>query len=416
VPPCYHEHRGASSFFFPTSPFLTHSSPLAQLGFSQVLTHPNLVTHLTYSLYIPSSKLRALVADVLAAICVLSSDEGHSLVLSAFSDARIAHNEKFRFEFLVDSIKLPEHSDDETSDGRDEGEVDEAGIWEWRTAGMALVNALTNTPNDLEERIMLRDEFTRRGLNEAIVVCPSSPSSPSRQCLIDSLRSNRVFATSLLPTTSSRRSRSTRKRRTRIRRNCMNGLSDRRGASAFSPSVFSSTSLGKKPDALPPSSTSSVPLPELIRLAQEHQDTYPQLIQTVKTFLGIFERKDINDEFRNDLVVVLERFIEHATHLEDFDQGWRTFMRQYLASVQHLVGQQSVIRSSRVADTASVPTSFLEELEGLRTKVDELSEERTALRAELHEQIAETNTLRGLPAELNHEPGDRVRRLFLPDH
>lgn len=50
-------------------------------------------------------------------------------------------------------------------------------------------------------------------------------------------------------------------------------------------------------------------------------------------------------------------------------------MRQYLSSVQHIVGQQAVVRARPGADTASVPTSFLEELEALRQKVEELSDE-----------------------------------------
>lgn len=50
-------------------------------------------------------------------------------------------------------------------------------------------------------------------------------------------------------------------------------------------------------------------------------------------------------------------------------------MRQYLTSVQHIVGQQAIIRSSKVSDTASVPSSFIEELEALRGKVEELSDE-----------------------------------------
>lgn len=83
-------------------------------------------------------------------------------------------------------------------------------------------------------------------------------------------------------------------------------------------------------------------------------------------------------------------------------------MRQYLSSVQHIVGQQAIIRASRVADTAAVPTSFIEELETLRSKVDELSEERTTLRTELNEQIAEVNILRALPLERNVEPGETV--------
>jgi diaphanous 1 len=44
-------------------------------------------------------------------------------------------------------------------------------------------------------------------------------------------------------------------------------------------------------------STSSVPLPELIRLAQEHGDLYPTLINTVQKYLRIFER-DIDEYVR----------------------------------------------------------------------------------------------------------------------
>ncbi len=50
-------------------------------------------------------------------------------------------------------------------------------------------------------------------------------------------------------------------------------------------------------------------------------------------------------------------------------------MRQYLASVEHIVGQQSEIRSPTMPDVASIPTSFLEELEALRSKVEQLSDE-----------------------------------------
>ena len=35
---------------------------------------------------------------------------------------------------------------------------------------MTLVNAITNCPEELEERVRLREELGRRGLNEVIVV------------------------------------------------------------------------------------------------------------------------------------------------------------------------------------------------------------------------------------------------------
>lgn len=51
-----------------------------------------------------------------------------------------------------------------------EREEDEAGLWEYRTAAMSLVNSIANSPNDLEQRMVLREEFARRGLNEAMAV------------------------------------------------------------------------------------------------------------------------------------------------------------------------------------------------------------------------------------------------------
>lgn len=130
-----------------------------------------MITYIAYSLYATSNKLRALVADVLAAICVLSLSDGHRVVLAALSDFRVAHDEKFRFEYLVDTLKLPEQRSEDVPEESDSvGAVHEASLWEYRTAAMALINAITNSPDDLEERIMLREEFARRGLNEAMTV------------------------------------------------------------------------------------------------------------------------------------------------------------------------------------------------------------------------------------------------------
>lgn len=93
-------------------------------------------------------------------------------MLAAFSDYRIAFGESFRFLELVEGLKLPEHGLDATydSDASLTEESDTEGTWDARTSSMALVNAMTNCPEALEERIMLREELSRRGLNEAIVV------------------------------------------------------------------------------------------------------------------------------------------------------------------------------------------------------------------------------------------------------
>lgn len=125
-----------------------------------------MITHIAYSLYGSNAKLRALVTTVLAAISFISVQEGHKAVISALSDYRIEFLEVFRFEGLIASLRLPEV---EYGDGPPAPEPEEEGVWEARTAVMSLVNAITTSPDSLEDRILLRDEFTRRGLNEVMV-------------------------------------------------------------------------------------------------------------------------------------------------------------------------------------------------------------------------------------------------------
>lgn len=131
-------------------------------GFLNLLSSPTLVTHIAFTLHDAPPKLRTLSSEVLAAICVLSLTDGHRLVLASLSDYRVAHEENFRFEELIDVLRIGDDPNGEQEDFE--------GLWEVRTATMALINALTNCPESLEERIFLREEFTRRGLNEAVVV------------------------------------------------------------------------------------------------------------------------------------------------------------------------------------------------------------------------------------------------------
>jgi diaphanous 1 len=128
-----------------------------------VLSSPTIITHIAYSLHGAISKLRTLASDVLAAVSVLSPPAGHRVVLSALSDYRVAYDETFRFENLVAFLHPADDENGFTA------EPDEA-TWEAQTATMTLINALTNCPDALEDRIALREEFGRRGLNEAIVV------------------------------------------------------------------------------------------------------------------------------------------------------------------------------------------------------------------------------------------------------
>lgn len=83
------------------------------------------------------------------------------MALSVISDFRASPEEKYRFEYLVKSILPLDQADDLT---------DVPGIWEYRISAMAFLNAIVNRSDELDERIMLREELARRGLNEVMTV------------------------------------------------------------------------------------------------------------------------------------------------------------------------------------------------------------------------------------------------------
>jgi len=139
--------------------------------FNEVLMPPTLITHISYALYTSSLKVHAFASELLAAICVLDVSNGHKAVLAALSDSRVAYDEEFRFETLLMSLRLPDVNIDSDWDGSVVGfGNEEEGVLDARVATMTLINALTNSSDNLEERVLLREEFSRRGLNELIVV------------------------------------------------------------------------------------------------------------------------------------------------------------------------------------------------------------------------------------------------------
>jgi diaphanous 1 len=120
---------------------------------------------ITYSLRVPTLKLRCLGADILAAMCLISTI-GHHLVLDGFSDARMTQGETFRFEWLISSLEA-------FSDLQEGVDLEvESAAWEWRTAALGLVNAMTASGVDLEMRCDLRGEMRRRGFDHAVDVRP----------------------------------------------------------------------------------------------------------------------------------------------------------------------------------------------------------------------------------------------------
>ncbi|PPQ71093.1 hypothetical protein CVT24_009844, partial [Panaeolus cyanescens] len=328
-----------------------------EVGFNQVLASPLVINQLSYALHIPSVKLHTLVCELLAAICVLSTVDGHKAVLSAFSDFRIIFEEDFRFQTLLASLRLPEVDIDNDSDSINGFGNDEDGVWEARVASMTLINALTNCPEDLEERVMLREELTRRGFNEIIVALRyiKPPDSLTNQL--------NLYTEEKFEDEEDVRDRA---------RDIMHSL---RG------------------DQIRSRSDSEVALQDLIALAKRHDELYPTMVDILKHY-GQILQSDIGLQLKADLFIIFDRFVEQAAMIDSFDDSWRVFLKRFATSVQHITGQEVEVKPANESDALEVVE---QELEALRVKVEELSDERTELRKELNQQMAEMNALKSLP-------------------
>lgn len=121
---------------------------------------PSLISLIVACLDTGNLKIRTNVADLLAGISVVSEDKGHRMVLDALSDFAAMNGERFRFEKLIDNLHVPETSGDALDDT----------FWAECMPVLVLLIAITASCPDLEQRIALREEFSRRGFNEIIVV------------------------------------------------------------------------------------------------------------------------------------------------------------------------------------------------------------------------------------------------------
>ncbi|KAJ7490265.1 armadillo-type protein [Mycena galericulata] len=327
-------------------------------GFDQIfLSSPTLVAHIAYSLHASSPRLRTVATEVLARICVLPATEGHKATLAAMSDYRIAFDEAFRFEELIGSLRLPDPSRDAERDDVFEFGNEEDGVWEARTSSMAFVNALITRPESLEDRLLLREEFGRRGLNE-VVVALRYIKPP------EALLSQLTFYTE-------------------------DKLEDEQDLRERAQDLMSS---GHERGP----SESEVALEDLVRLAKQHGELYPMMIEIMNHYGQILQR-DVGMQLKADLFTILDKFVEQAAMLDDFDDSWHIFMKRFTASVVHITGQELEVKA---ASDSSSSTIVQQELESLRTKYEELSDERTELRNKLTQQIAEVNTLKSLPLNI----------------
>ncbi|XP_076154079.1 formin-like 1b isoform X3 [Alosa pseudoharengus] len=116
-----------------------------QSGFNQVMNHPHCVNEIALSLNNKSPRTKALVLELLAAVCLVRG--GHDIILSAFDNFKEVCGEKTRFEKLMEYFS------------HEESNID------FMVACMQFINIVVHSVENMNFRVHLQYEFTHLGLD-----------------------------------------------------------------------------------------------------------------------------------------------------------------------------------------------------------------------------------------------------------
>ncbi|KAI5097155.1 formin-like protein 1, partial [Silurus meridionalis] len=117
-----------------------------QSGFNLVMSHPHCVNEITLSLNNRNPRTKALVLELLAAVCLVRG--GHDIIISAFNNFKEVSGEKNRFEKLMEYFS----SDDSNID--------------FMVACMQFINIVVHSVENMNFRVHLQYEFTQLGLDQ----------------------------------------------------------------------------------------------------------------------------------------------------------------------------------------------------------------------------------------------------------
>ncbi|XP_062298251.1 formin-like protein 1 [Scomber scombrus] len=117
-----------------------------QSGFNLVMKHPCCVNEITLSLNNRNPRTKALVLELLAAVCLVRG--GHDIILSAFDNFKEVCGEKSRFEKLMELFRNEDSSID------------------YMVACMQFINIVVHSVENMNFRVHLQYEFTRHGLDD----------------------------------------------------------------------------------------------------------------------------------------------------------------------------------------------------------------------------------------------------------
>ncbi|XP_068612349.1 formin-like protein 2 [Brachionichthys hirsutus] len=117
-----------------------------QYGFNMVMSHPHAVNEIALSLNNRNPRTKALVLELLAAVCLVRG--GHEIILSAFDNFKTVCSESMRFEKLMEHFK----NEDDNID--------------FSVACMQFINIVVHSVEDMNFRVHLQYDFTKLNLDE----------------------------------------------------------------------------------------------------------------------------------------------------------------------------------------------------------------------------------------------------------
>ncbi|XP_059538783.1 formin-like protein 3 isoform X1 [Myotis daubentonii] len=117
-----------------------------QYGFNLVMSHPHAVNEIALSLNNKNPRTKALVLELLAAVCLVRG--GHEIILAAFDNFKEVCKELRRFEKLMEYFR------------NEDSNID------FMVACMQFINIVVHSVEDMNFRVHLQYEFTKLGLEE----------------------------------------------------------------------------------------------------------------------------------------------------------------------------------------------------------------------------------------------------------
>ncbi|GAV07212.1 hypothetical protein RvY_17081 [Ramazzottius varieornatus] len=118
-----------------------------KFGFNMVICRSDAINYIALSLVHKSLRTKALVLELLAAICLVKG--GHEMILLAFDNFKTVHHERHRFQTLMYYFR-----------NYDDFNID------FMVACMQFINIIVHSVEDMNYRVYLQYEFTVIGLDE----------------------------------------------------------------------------------------------------------------------------------------------------------------------------------------------------------------------------------------------------------